>query len=266
MSLGSLKTAMRDAIPPARQVAVKYLVDFLRGTLEPELALLPALIGRGQRAIDVGGNRGTYAFRLARLGARIEVFEPNPVCLNVLKHWAQGRANIHVHAVALSNRSGVATLHIPIGAAGVEHDASASIEHSSPGAVRDEVVPLATLDSFGFADAALIKIDVEGHEHAVIEGATQTIAKARPALLVEIEQRHLQRPISDVFARITGLGLEGFYLKRDKLVPLGDFDVVRDQDSNKFGRGGTYFNNFLFLPVERLAAGEFVRLDRYRAR
>ena len=191
--------------------------------------------------------------------------EPNPVCLRVLEHWAKDRAAVRVHAVALSDHAGEAILHIPVDAAGIEHDASASIEHSARGAVRDETVQLATLDSFAFADAALIKIDVEGHEFAVIEGAAQTIARVRPALLVEIEQRHFQRPIGEVFARIAGFSLQGFYLEGHKLAPLCDFDVVRHQDSSKFGDGRAYINNFLFLPAERLAAGEFVGLDSYRA-
>ncbi|MEG8026090.1 FkbM family methyltransferase [Sphingomonas aurantiaca] len=72
------------------------------------MSLLPALVSRGDRVIDVGGNRGTYAYRLHALGARVEVFEPNPVCLRVLRDWASHQAAVNVHAVALSASSGTA--------------------------------------------------------------------------------------------------------------------------------------------------------------
>ena len=82
MTVGPLKTMLRGAILPARQVPVNFLFGRLRGTLEPELALLPALVGRRQRAIDLGGNRGTHAYRLAGLGTQVEVCEPTRCACN----------------------------------------------------------------------------------------------------------------------------------------------------------------------------------------
>ncbi|QQV78458.1 FkbM family methyltransferase [Sphingomonas aliaeris] len=245
-------------LPLRLQVPVKYHYGRLRHELEPEMALLPALVASGDRVIDVGGNRGTYAYRFDTLGARVEVFEPNPVCLRVLRDWATHRSSVNVHAVALSASSGTAELAIPIDAAGVEHDASASIEHGVGADVRLETVPIATLDSFGFRDASLIKIDVEGHELSVIEGALETIAASAPALLIEIEQRHLTRPIGESFARITSLGYDGFFLRSGKLAPLAEFDPQRHQVIADFeNKSRQYFNNFLFLAGRHISAGRY---------
>lgn len=257
-----LKGVVRDLLPPRLQVPIKYHYGRLRQELEPEMSLLPALVSRGDRVIDIGGNRGTYAYRLHALGARVEVFEPNPVCLRVLRDWASHRAAVNVHAVALSASSGTAELAIPIDRAGIEHDASASIEHGveqRDGAdVRVETVSIATLDGYGFRDATLIKIDVEGHEQSVIEGALVTIAASSPALLIEIEQRHLAKPIGDIFARILSLGYQGFFLRDKKLAPLAEFDPARHQMLADFERhSGQYYNNFLFLATARLDAGAY---------
>ncbi len=253
-----LKGVIRDILPPRLQVPIKYLYGRIRNELEPEMALLPALVSRGDHVIDVGGNRGTYAFRLHQLGARVEVFEPNPVCLRVLNNWAQHHEAVSVHAVALSDNSGTAELAIPIDQAGVEHDASASIEHGADSAVRIETVPIRTLDSFGFRDAVLIKIDVEGHEQSVIEGAVKTIAASAPALLVEIEQRHLSKPINQVFERIQALGYQGYFLRRNRLVPIVRFDPEEHQPLSAFTQGtGCYFNNFLFLDMKKLSDGVY---------
>ncbi len=253
-----LKGVVRDMLPLRLQVPIKYHYGRLRQELEPEMALLPALVAAGDRVIDVGGNRGTYAYRLATLGARVEVFEPNPICLRVLRDWAEHRGAVNVHAVALSASNGTAELAIPIDEAGVEHDASASIEHGVGTDVRLETVPIATLDSFGFRDASLIKIDVEGHELSVIEGGLETIAASSPALLIEIEQRHLSKPIEESFARITQLGYDGFFLDSGKLVPLAEFDLNRHQVIADFeNKIAQYFNNFLFLSSRKISSGQY---------
>jgi hypothetical protein len=168
---------------------------------------------------------------------------------------------VHLHSVALSNHAGTANLHIPIDGAGVEHDASASIEHTGTLLARNQLVLLRTLDSYRFENVSFIKIDVEGHEYAVLDGACETIALSKPALLVEIEQRHNGRPISDVFEKLQGFGYQGFFLEQGELKALETFDLSRHQSINNFGGDKScYINNFLFLHSSRLAAGDYSAL------
>jgi FkbM family methyltransferase len=260
--LRTLKTSIRDALPRRYQVPLKFWYSKLRGDLEDEMALLPKLFfNPSDRVIDIGANRGVYAYALARPGAKVELFEPNSACAQILASWAARKPNVSLHAVALSDHEGSAELQIPVDVTGVEHDASASIEKSGSGKFREQVVPLATLDSFKFRQVALIKIDVEGHEFRVIEGAQKTIASDTPALLIEIEQRHNSRPITAVFKRVTDCGYEGFFMCQGNLRPLPEFDVSAHQiPENLGGRSGAYINNFLFLHHSRLAKGEYDRL------
>lgn len=256
-----LKGIGRDLLPKHYQVPVKYWYCWLRGALEDEMKLLELLVRSHDLVVDVGGNRGIYAYQFWRLGARVEVFEPNPACSRVLSAWAAGKAGVNVHSVALSSHSGSANLHIPIDESGIEHDSSASIENTGFGRSHDEWVPLQTRDSFGFEDVSLIKIDVEGHEYSVIEGAGATLAASRPALLVEIEQRHANRPIGEVFAKIKGYGYQGYFIGVDGMAALESFDVARHQSMEHFGTSkGEYINNFLFLHRDRLADGEYAPL------
>ncbi|WP_290885908.1 FkbM family methyltransferase [Arenimonas sp.] len=259
-----LKAALREALPKSAQVPIKFWLDRVRGFLEPEMALLPVLVSPGCRVVDVGGNRGVYAYRFWKLGAQVDVFEPNPVCLAVLGAWSRGKPRITLHPCGLSDGNGSAELHIPIDDAGVEHDASASLERHEFGQERAQAVSIATLDSFGLKEVSFIKIDVEGHESRVIEGARKTLASCRPALLVEIEQRHCAGPIGDVFDRILAQGYEGYFLDEGRLRPFASFDVDQHQPAGQLGqKDGSYINNFLFLHGSRRAAGEYPGLAAF---
>lgn len=257
--LQRFKSAARDALPAQFQVPVKYWYGALRRDLEPEMALLPLLVRKGAHVADVGGNRGTYAYCFHRLGARVEIFEPNPLCADILDRWARPIASATVHRVALSSAAGLATLHIPIDEQGVEHDASASIETPGSGRQHDIEVPLRDLDSYGFDDLDFIKIDTEGHEGSVLAGASATIRASYPAMLIEIEQRHLgAEPIGSLFERILAMGYRGYYLLGQRLEPLAGFDPARDQSMIAFEtKSGRYINNFLFLAETRIKSGAY---------
>jgi FkbM family methyltransferase len=255
----SIKASVRDAIPKRFQVPIRHWYGLLRGQTEAEMSLLSSLVRRGSRVADVGGNRGAYAYRLWKLGGRVEVFEPNPLCAQVLHSWAKRVSDVTVHPVALSSAEGRTMLHVPIGDYGIEHDASASIEPVAAGNYRDVQVPLRSLDSFGFVDLDFIKIDTEGHEMSVIAGAAATLKASNPALLIEIEQRHhREQPIAKIFNQIAQLGYQGFFLRNGRLIALDEFDVDRDQSLAAFAANDVrYLNNFLFLSAVRFAAGDY---------
>jgi FkbM family methyltransferase len=221
------------------------------------MALLVHIVHRDDHVIDVGGNRGVYAYEFWRLGCTVDVFEPNLACSAVLESWRGNKHQVRLHKAALSSTTGEAKLHIPVDANGIEHDASASLEHDFP-ASRNQLIAIRTLDSFEFEDVALIKIDVEGHEQSVLTGAIRTIEASHPALLVEIEQRHNSQPISKIFAGIEDRGYRGFFLDTGRLRPLSDFIPQRDQPEAQFGLpNARYINNFLFLHMLQLEAGRY---------
>ena len=68
-------------------------------------------------------------------------------------------------------------------------------------------VPTRRLDSFNFSTVDLIKIDVEGHEHQVVNGALKTIQRCRPAIVVEIsyEGKLLDHVLSADHKKTVGL-------------------------------------------------------------
>jgi hypothetical protein len=116
-------------------------------------------------------------------------------------------------------------------------------------------VEVQTLDEALGADAGavrFVKCDVEGHELAVLRGAEAVLAH-RPSILVEIEQRHQDNPIEDVFRHLAERGYEGYVEHGRRLRPLSEFDVQRDQiahlkpDAVFSAAPEGYLHNFLFV-------------------
>ncbi|WP_342359618.1 FkbM family methyltransferase [Terrarubrum flagellatum] len=149
-------------------------------------------------AIDVGANLGLYCELLAPLFKRVIAFEPQPDLAKYLKRVLP--KNVEVHQLALSNAIGEADIHIPKLRGGRSAfwnmDAMASlipaVVSGYGGHVHTVKVKTATLDDMT-ADVDridFVKIDVEGHENAVLDGAAKTIDRHKPVMLIEIEKRH----------------------------------------------------------------------------
>src|SRR5471030_580802 len=109
-----LKGLLRDAVPKKYQVPVKYHYNWLVSMLEPEMTVLRYLVRKNDRVIDVGGNRGIYAYKCWKLGAKVEIFEPNSTCSSLLSAWAAHKNDIKVYPVGLSNCDGQAKLYVPV--------------------------------------------------------------------------------------------------------------------------------------------------------
>ena len=52
---------------------------------------------------------------------------------------------------------------------------------------------------------------------------------AAPVVLVEVEQRHRDGDVQEVFDYLAGLGYEGAFVRAGSLHPIDSFDVERDQ-------------------------------------
>ncbi len=230
--------------------------------LEPEVALVPLLSRRKGVAVDAGANKGVFLYHLSRTYQRVYGFEPLPQLASYLKEAAP--ANVTIHGAALSNAPGTATLRLPRGfieLGSLESHTSETWTTDAP--IEEHEVELKTLDSLGLRDVALLKIDVEGHELAVLEGANETISRYRPTVLVEVEERHREGGVARIRSYLEDLGYAGFYLDGLTMRPISAFDVTRDQDiaslenSVKVGR---YINNFIYFDrresAERVAVIE----------
>lgn len=235
----------------------------LTGRDEAELALLRFLVPPGRAALDIGANNGVYTQALLRLTDKVIAFEPNPRYVDELRRFFGDR--IRLVAAALSDCSGSVDLVLPRPSGPEDLSALATIEGANP--LASEIpcerlrVAAMHLDELGLGDVGFIKIDVEGHEEAVIAGAEQTLLRCQPNLLIEAEERHRPGAIEKLTRRLEKLGYRGYFLEGGVLVPASAFDAAVHQpyaavERLWWGSTSGYCNNFVFLPMRAAAAQE----------
>lgn len=255
----TLRAAAFERLPHSWQPVATYHYYRARSLLDPELAIVCNELRPGVRAIDVGANEGVYTHAFARTGAMVEAFEPEPGCLRVLRSYARSRPAITVHPEAVGSAPGMATLYVPavdgrrVTGRGSLDPAAARQASGDPNSMDKIDVRVTTIDSFAFTDVAVIKIDVEGRELDVLDGARATVARWRPTLLVEIEQRHTGRPVKESFGTIEQLGYRGeFRTAEGDVLPTSAFDAAVHQNVQWADRpDAPYVNNFIFRSTQR---------------
>jgi len=131
-------------------------------------------------AIDIGAHVGLWSWQMAKDFTRVLAFEPMPehqdcFAKNMQAEIATGQ--VALSPVALGPECGEA--HIRTRTVGSSGDTG--IEWDGSGIK----VPMLTLDSFGIKEANFMKIDCEGYELFVLQGAVETLKRCRPVIIVE---------------------------------------------------------------------------------
>jgi FkbM family methyltransferase len=154
---------------------------------------------QGAVFLDVGGNRGFAidAILLQNKTCRVVSFEPNPRLAAKTRKRFKDNARVAVHGFGLGDREGEFTLFVPV-YRGYEFDglASLNIEHArswlkdgnlywyKEDKIKEYKCTIKRSDDLEL-DPFSMKLDVQGHEIAVLRGGEKTIRVSRPILLIE---------------------------------------------------------------------------------
>lgn len=183
--------------------------------------------------VDVGANMGFLSLiaSLTKPGIKVIAFEPNPKNFRIFNEniAANGFKNIHCELLALSDGVGTATLYLN------GSDMSASLlpdfQDSFNPATDSIQTQTATLDCYferlGVPAPLVLKIDVEGHEVAMLRGARRVLGDYAPTVILEVlkpypdEVNVLFKQLGYHFYQITDEGL----LPSETLVPVRHGDL-----------------------------------------
>lgn len=138
--------------------------------------------------IDVGTNTGYFSIIASLMGKEVTAFEPFPSAYNrLLENLELNETQIKVCHAAASDFIGETQFHYD---AKIKIPAGSSIETGFKRNRQSMTVPVVTVDSQVSHPVSLLKIDVEGHELAVLRGSKDTIEKNRPFLILEANKEH----------------------------------------------------------------------------
>jgi FkbM family methyltransferase len=244
-------------LPNKLRPSVRLSYHKFRDFLEQEFYLLPELVGDRKRAIDIGAHNGLYTYELSKLCDSVESFEPQPWLYNKLCDYAIPKASIH--NVGLSNKQDYLEINVPT-LDGKKLDGMASFRASAATSEKYQVetvrIEVKRLDDYQFKDVSFMKIDVEGYESEVLEGAIETIKTNYPNILIEIEQRHLPDiDMLSVFNLIKDLDYSGCFILDGRRLPIEEFSFeihqkpyIQELEILNFKNIKKYVNNFIFFP------------------
>lgn len=145
----------------------------------------------GRLALDIGAHVGTWSMQLATVFDKVIAFEPSRVPHKTLLENLQlnNIHNVQVIKSAVSDTAISTTLNIYYGSLSGAHtllNVYPPHDGSSKNKIREESVVTVTLDSHIKSPVDFIKIDVEGAEASVLNGAMSIINRSNPTIIIEI--------------------------------------------------------------------------------
>ena len=183
---------------------------FVYGNWEPEVVeAISRCVSSGMIALDLGAQSGFYSLLLSKLvgpSGTVVAFEPLPANFRILRENVEmnGVKNVFVREEAVMAESGVFELEVP------KKDSSLL---AGPLAGDDDpttaVVPAISLDAFAreiCRPIDFIKMDVEGAESDVLEGARDVLNICHPTMLIELHNMDGRNPRHDVVSCLGGMG------------------------------------------------------------
>ncbi len=201
-------TASLAARPIEFKLGVSGHLDYIAGLVQAHglsayEAPLPDLMASLVRMssgfmLDIGANTGLFSLLAAAANPTIKVcaFEPLESVNTLLRANLALNQNlagrISAYQLGLSNAEGSFDFYETINDHGlITTSSSLELEHAQrTGSYRKQVINTVTMDGWASrlegGRISIIKIDVEGHEYAVIEGARKTIARHRPFITIEV--------------------------------------------------------------------------------
>jgi FkbM family methyltransferase len=199
-----------------------------RANYEREMELLDLLCDRHRPGIDIGAKIGMYTYRIRDHSSEVIAFEPIPMFNKILRAVFEGKRG-RVEPYAVSSQRGTAKLRLPYGHDGKPKFGRSTIDPANcfdPEIIArtDEIeVETRRIDDYNFADVGFIKIDVEGHELAVLAGAKVTLARQLPNLLIECNDEHQPDAVKQLGAWLDVHGYTTVFVDSHELRPIDQY-------------------------------------------
>ena len=194
-----------------------------------EIAFLKKILKKDDYFIDIGANIGLfsiYASGIIGENGKIITFEPSPATFSRLKENIELNKfkNVEIRNIGISDKKGELTLNISESG----HDAWDTFAPNINKKMfnKSTTVPVHTLDDelmeIDKEKIALVKIDVEGWEKFVLNGAKEFLTKFEPVLMVEFTESNTEAAgynVLEIYDIMHSLGYQWYKYVNGSLIP-----------------------------------------------
>jgi len=200
-----------------------------RANYEPEMELLDLLCERDRPSVDIGAKVGMYTYRIRAHSSEVIAFEPIPMFNHLLRAVFAGK-RVRIEPYAVSDERGTATLRLPYGHDGSRKYGRSTIDPDNrfdPEIIArvDEIhVETRRIDDYELNAVGFIKIDVEGHELAVLAGAEATLVRHKPNLLIECNDEHQPDAVKRLGAWLDAHSYNAVFVDDGTLRPIAEYE------------------------------------------
>ena len=161
--------------------------------------------------VDIGSNYGWHSIKSSPFCSIVYSFEPQKYIYEVQKMSIDENniSNIHLYNCGIGDKN--------------ENKEMSPIDYNHPSihmgdlsvGVGGETIEVKTLDSLQIPKVDFIKIDVQGYEKYVLEGAVNTIETSKPTIIIEMEDHQLRRfnyGVVELFEQLRNLDYYIYFL------------------------------------------------------
>ena len=203
----------------APALAIRYR-KVIRYSFENEIRIVRDYLKRRSGLfVDIGAHLGTWSFWIASRKQHVVAFEPNPTLVDILQR--SRIPNTRILGFALGPVDGKAVLKVPF-RDGLPRPGNGTITGFRIEAhqqVLEIPVRQCKLDDMNLGHIAAIKIDCEGGEEGVLEGAINVIRIDMPLIVLEIHQDRSQ-DLARVSKQLGALGYSAYWVEGNRPIPL----------------------------------------------
>lgn len=249
--------------PPKFSFTINVWKNIKSSYLEAEMPYIEKILGAIKSthgapvSVDIGANLGLFSYLLNQYSQHVIAIEPQPKLASYLKKVLP--TSVSVLNFAVSDHAGTAKMLIPklkgVVGASAQQDALATIEVSNPIMKQDNMdyinVPTKTLDEILDNQHRIdfIKIDVEGHELSVLNGAKKILNKFKPIFMIELYKAH-NPSVLECFKIFFNDGFISFYCTNSGVIECTTLEAASSIIDNPDLADRT-ITNFFFIPLEK---------------
>lgn len=222
-----------------------------RSWWEPELELIPYVVGEGDTVIDIGANFGLYAYHLSKAVGKeglVYAFEPVPYTAKTLRTVAKllrMGERVHLLQEGCGERAEKTKFSVPVTSvgslsAGLAHfsqrnnDRSGKEIHCRYPSKIDVECDVVVIDEIlpDLERVTLIKCDIEGADLFALRGARKTIQKNLPVIICEINPWFMDGyglKVEELVCDFLGnMGYQVYQYSDGKLSEFSSSEIVED--------------------------------------